>query len=29
MAPGVFRKIFDFNTGRQNTPADFSTPNQQ
>jgi hypothetical protein len=29
MAPGVFRKIFDFNTGRQNAPADFSTPNQQ
>ncbi|WP_184083018.1 DUF3971 domain-containing protein [Afipia massiliensis] len=29
MAPGVFRKIFDFNTGRQNAPADFATPNQQ
>jgi hypothetical protein len=28
MAPGVFRKIFDFNTGKQNVPADFSTPNQ-
>ena len=27
MAPGVFRKIFDFNTGRQNMPADFATPN--
>ena len=29
MAPGVFRKIFDFNTGKQNVPADFATPNQQ
>lgn len=28
MAPGVFRKIFDFNTGKQNVPADFATPNQ-
>ncbi|HEX7789472.1 MAG TPA: DUF3971 domain-containing protein [Afipia sp.] len=28
MAPGVFRKIFDFNTGKQNVPADFVTPNQ-
>jgi len=28
MAPGVFRKIFDFNTGKQNAPADFATPNQ-
>lgn len=27
MAPGVFRKIFDFNTGRQNMPADIATPN--
>jgi hypothetical protein len=27
MAPGVFRKIFDFNTGRQNMPADFAAPN--
>lgn len=27
MAPGVFRKIFEFGTGRQNSPADFSTPN--
>jgi hypothetical protein len=27
MAPGVFRKIFDFNTGRQNMPADFAGPN--
>ncbi|MEH2509150.1 hypothetical protein V1291_000504 [Nitrobacteraceae bacterium AZCC 1564] len=27
MAPGVFRKIFDFNTGKQNAPTDFSTPN--
>jgi Protein of unknown function len=26
MAPGVFRKIFDFNTGKQNAPTDFSTP---
>jgi len=29
MAPGVFRKIFDFNTGRQSTPNDFSSPTQQ
>ena len=29
MAPGVFRKIFDFNTGRQGVPADFTTPHQQ
>lgn len=29
MAPGVFRKIFDFNTGRQSTPSDFSSPTQQ
>lgn len=29
MAPGVFRKIFDFNTGRQSVPTDFATPNQQ
>lgn len=29
MAPGVFRKIFDFNTGKQNVPADFGTPTQQ
>jgi hypothetical protein len=28
MAPGVFRKIFDFNTGKQNMPADFTTPTQ-
>ena len=28
MAPGVFRKIFDFNTGKQNVPPDFSTPRQ-
>jgi hypothetical protein len=28
MAPGVFRKIFDFNTGKQNVPADFATPSQ-
>lgn len=27
MAPGVFRKIFDFNTGKQNVPTDFNTPN--
>lgn len=27
MAPGVFRKIFDFNTGKQNVPTDFATPN--
>lgn len=27
MAPGVFRKIFDFNTGKQNVPADFAAPN--
>ncbi|MES2752242.1 MAG: AsmA-like C-terminal domain-containing protein, partial [Pseudomonadota bacterium] len=27
MAPGVFRKIFDFNTGKQNVPTDFSAPN--
>jgi hypothetical protein len=29
MAPGVFRKIFDFNTGKQNVPADFAAPSQQ
>jgi hypothetical protein len=29
MAPGVFRKIFDFNTGKQNAPADFGSPYQQ
>ena len=29
MAPGVFRKIFDFNTGKQNVPADFATPNNR
>lgn len=29
MAPGVFRKIFDFNTGRQGVPTDFTTPHQQ
>lgn len=29
MAPGVFRKIFDFNTGRQSVPTDFTTPHQQ
>ena len=28
MAPGVFRKIFDFNTGRQSVPTDFPTPQQ-
>ncbi|WP_425994149.1 DUF3971 domain-containing protein [Afipia sp. DC4300-2b1] len=28
MAPGVFRKIFDFNTGRQSVPTDFTTPQQ-
>lgn len=28
MAPGVFRKIFDFNTGRQAVPTDFTTPQQ-
>lgn len=28
MAPGVFRKIFDFNTGKQNAPTDFGpSPN--
>ena len=28
MAPGVFRKIFEFNTGKQSAPTDFSVPNQ-
>jgi hypothetical protein len=27
MAPGVFRKIFEFNTGKQNNPAEFPVPN--
>jgi hypothetical protein len=27
MAPGVFRKIFEFNTGKQNNPIDFPPPN--
>lgn len=27
MAPGVFRKIFDFNTGKQNPQQDFPAPN--
>ena len=28
MAPGVFRKIFEFGTGKQNAPADFpGSPN--
>jgi hypothetical protein len=27
MAPGVFRKIFEFNTGRQNNQVEFPTPN--
>jgi hypothetical protein len=27
MAPGVFRKIFEFGTGKQNTPAEFPAPN--
>ena len=27
MAPGVFRKIFEFNTGKQANPADLSAPN--
>lgn len=26
MAPGVLRKIFEFNTGRQNNGADFPAP---
>ena len=29
MAPGVFRKIFDFNTGKQTAPADFGNSYQQ
>ena len=28
MAPGVFRKIFDFNTGRQAVHTDLTTPQQ-
>jgi hypothetical protein len=28
MAPGVLRKIFEFGTGRQTTPADFAAPTQ-
>ncbi len=27
MAPGVLRKIFEFNTGKQNNPVEFPTPN--
>ncbi len=27
MAPGVFRKIFEFNTGKQNNPIDFQPNN--
>ena len=27
MAPGVLRKIFDFNTGKQNNPVDFQPNN--
>ncbi|MEW6767589.1 MAG: DUF3971 domain-containing protein [Pseudomonadota bacterium] len=27
MAPGVFRKIFEFGTGKQNAPTDFPAPN--
>jgi hypothetical protein len=27
MAPGVLRKIFEFNTGKQNNPVDFPIPN--
>jgi hypothetical protein len=26
MAPGVFRKIFEFGTGKQNSPTDFNAP---
>jgi Protein of unknown function len=28
MAPGVFRKIFEFSTGKQNNPVEFPVPNQ-
>jgi hypothetical protein len=27
MAPGVLRKIFEFNTGKQSSPVEFPTPN--
>jgi hypothetical protein len=27
MAPGVFRKIFEFNTGKQPNPAELTAPN--
>jgi hypothetical protein len=27
MAPGVLRKIFEFNTGKQSNPVEFPTPN--
>jgi hypothetical protein len=27
MAPGVLRKIFEFNTGKQNSPVEFPAPN--
>jgi len=27
MAPGVLRKIFEFNTGKQNNPVEFPPPN--
>jgi hypothetical protein len=27
MAPGVLRKIFEFNTGKQNNPVDFPSSN--
>jgi hypothetical protein len=27
MAPGVLRKIFEFNTGKQNNPVEFPMPN--
>jgi hypothetical protein len=29
MAPGLFRKIFEFNTGKQNTPFDEQLPSAQ
>jgi len=29
MAPGLFRKIFEFNTGKQNTPFDEQLPSSQ
>ena len=27
MAPGLLRKIFEFNTGKQNNPVDLQQPN--